>query len=53
MCGSLTVDTGSVGTEDRAAWVCQIRIRIITGCFDDLFLIMAGSISIQGTDKLS
>ena len=33
--------------------IVQIRIRIITGCFDDLFLIMAGSISIQGTDKLS
>ena len=28
------------------AWVCQIRIRIVAGCFDDLFLIMVGSISI-------
>ena len=43
----------SVRTENRSARVCQIRIRIIPGCRNDFFFIVARSVAIERADHLS
>ena len=43
----------SVCTENRSARVCLIRIRIIPGCRNDFFFIVARSVAIERADHLS